>query len=86
MIYVDLCPMCGVLREMDVTGFQTAVVDADGRTIELLTRAFHCKACTCFVRSDEVLDVPEHREDVRLDDPSPEGVDAFQAERTAEGV
>lgn len=64
----DLCPMCGVLREMDVSGFKTIAVDSAGNEAVMLTRAYHCSACFCFVRSEDVPATPEHLAGVLLDD------------------
>lgn len=67
MPYTDLCPMCGVLREMDVSGFRTIAVDAEGKQQVILTRAYHCRACFCFVRSEDVPAIPENLIDVLVD-------------------
>lgn len=67
MTYTDLCPMCGVLREMDISGYRTVSIDAKGNSSITLTRAYHCRACCCFVRCEDVEDTPANREGVILD-------------------
>lgn len=74
MRFTDLCPMCGVLREMDVSGFKTVVVDSVGNEAVMLTRAYHCTTCFCFVRSEDVPATPENLADVLLDDEQREGL------------
>jgi hypothetical protein len=59
--------MCGVLREMDVTGFRTTGFDKTGIKTSVLTRAYHCRSCSCFVRCEEVEDTQQNRENVILD-------------------
>ena len=68
MMTTDLCPMCGVLREMEITGFRTAGFDTTGLRKSVLTRAYHCRSCSCFVRCEEVEDTPLNRQSVILDD------------------
>jgi hypothetical protein len=65
---IDLCPMCGMLREMDVSGFTTISVDPAGNRLVLLTKAYHCAACGCFVRSEDVPATEEQFIGVRLDE------------------
>jgi hypothetical protein len=60
--------MCGVLREMDVSGFTTISVDQAGNSSVLLTRAYHCAACFCFVRSEDVPATLENLAGVYLDE------------------
>lgn len=68
MLFTDLCPLCGVLREMEVSGFKTIVRDPAGNEVVMLTRAYHCATCFCFVRSEEVPATPENVAGVLLED------------------
>ena len=68
MTSFDLCPMCGVMREVDVTGFRTTFVNEQGDTKSLLTRAYHCNVCCSFIRCQEVEDTEENCAGVLLDD------------------
>ena len=85
MNYFDLCPMCGLLREMNISGFRTIAVDDKGTRTAILTRAYHCRSCFCFVCAEDVDDTPENRENVLLDDEVSlvEQVDELQVKRTA---
>lgn len=78
MTIVDLCPMCGLLREMNLSGFRTIALDAEGKKTAVLTRVYHCRTCFCFVRSEDVEDVPENLVDVVLDE------DVGDGQRTTE--
>ena len=68
MLKTDLCPMCGVLQEMAITGFRSVAARLDGSRVQLLTRAYHCKACGCFVGSEEVADNPEDETGVFMEE------------------
>ena len=65
---LDLCPMCGVMRGTDVTGYRTTVVNKEGVTKSILTRASHCNVCCTFIRCEEVEDTPENCAGVLLDE------------------
>ncbi|HEY5615786.1 MAG TPA: hypothetical protein VIL52_07155 [Bacteroidota bacterium] len=68
MTNVDLCPICGVLREMNVTGYRTTYTGAHGDSNIVLTRAYHCAMCCSFVRCENVEDTEENLAGVLLDD------------------
>jgi hypothetical protein len=67
MTYTDLCPMCGLLREMDLSGFRTVVVNPEGKKQTVLTRVYHCRQCASFARAENVSDTPDNRQDMVLD-------------------
>lgn len=68
MTCTDLCPMCGVLREMDVSGYRRVSIDEEGKKKNVLTRVHHCSTCFCFVRCEDVDDKPENLEGVIMDE------------------
>ena len=53
-MYRELCPRCGVLRNMQVSTSRRKVVDSEGKVKEILTRVLHCAHCHSFVRSEDV--------------------------------
>jgi hypothetical protein len=53
---------------MDVSGFKTIAMDPAGNEVAILTRAYHCAACFCFVRSEDVPATSENLTGVLLDD------------------
>ncbi len=54
----ELCPRCGVTRNMILSTSQTKETNTNGKTETVITKSFHCEACNCFVRSEEVK-IPE---------------------------
>ena len=71
MTYFDLCPICGVMREMVVTGYRTMFVDVRGESSTVLTRVYHCSVCDSFARAEDVADTVGNSAGVLLDDEQP---------------
>lgn len=83
MMYTDLCLMCGVLREMDISGYRTVSIDMTGKKKTVLTLAYHCRTCYSFVRCEDVEDTPANLEGVILDEEElmPKTVEELQPSR-----
>ncbi|MCK4283459.1 MAG: hypothetical protein KAX44_04010 [Candidatus Brocadiae bacterium] len=56
---MELCRRCGVLRNVCVTTSRRTVVQPDGTTIEVETRAYHCETCNTFIRSEDVKEADD---------------------------
>jgi hypothetical protein len=54
MGHFELCPMCGVLQEMNVSAFHSEVVDVDGHPRTSITVVYHCKSCGALARHENI--------------------------------
>jgi hypothetical protein len=63
IMHSELCPRCGILRNMQVSTSQRKVIDPEGNTKEILTRVFHCETCNSFVRSEDIEEPEDHPHD-----------------------
>jgi len=51
---VELCPRCGVVRNMQVGVSRRTETDPKGKAREIVTRTYHCETCGHLVRSKVV--------------------------------
>ncbi len=59
MPYHELCPMCGVIQEMDVSAFHSTKVDAYDQATTIVTVAYHCSSCGALARYEHIQEEPE---------------------------
>jgi len=50
----ELCPRCGILRNVRISMSRRTAVDAEGKAKEILIRTLHCETCNSFVRSQDI--------------------------------
>ena len=53
----ELCPRCGVVRNLILSTSEDKLTDQAGKMILIITKTYHCESCHSFVRS-EIEKVP----------------------------
>lgn len=53
-MHEELCPFCGTLREMDLTGYRTVGFDHEGNEDNTFTVVARCRYCGLLVRTEDV--------------------------------
>ena len=59
MPHHELCPMCGVMQEMDLSAFHSLNVDSSGEAVAFVTVAYHCKSCGALARYEHIQEEPD---------------------------
>lgn len=59
MIHQELCPMCGISQEMDVSAFHSTKVDVHDNATTIVTLAYHCRSCGALARYEHIQEEPE---------------------------
>ncbi|WP_088186750.1 hypothetical protein [Desulfosporosinus sp. FKA] len=49
----ELCPRCGVARNMVIFSTENKSIDTDGKAVTVVTKNYQCEVCHTFVRSEE---------------------------------
>ena len=59
MPHHELCPMCGVIQEMDVSAFHSTRIDIRDQPTTIVTVAYHCSSCGALARYEHIQEEPE---------------------------
>lgn len=57
---VDICPKCGILRDMIESTCEREETNNNGDVVKIITKSFHCSFCNCFVNSEDII-VPKKK-------------------------
>lgn len=54
----DICPNCRELKTLTESASERQETNSEGKTEKIVTKAYHCSTCSCFVKSEDII-VPQ---------------------------